>query len=107
MQEKDHTLEIPARQRMERQESLTKEHSSEYQAALRRAVTLDVPHAFSPSQYGTFDEREDVDSQQSMLDCSTESSSKSKGRESWDELIEHLFERDDSGHMLLKKPLNA
>lgn len=107
MQEKNHTLEIPARQRMERQQSLSKEHSQEYQAALRRAVTLAVPHAFSPSQYGTFDERDDVDSQQSIGDCSTGSSVQSKSRVSWDELIERLFERDESGHMLLRKPLDA
>lgn len=104
MQEKDQTLEIPAKQRMERQESLAKEHSKEYRAALRRAVSLAVPYAFSPSQYGTFDE----DSQQSIGDCSTGSSAKSKNsRESWDELIERLFERDESGHMVLKKPLIA
>lgn len=107
MLEKDHMLEIPAQQRMERQESLTKEHSQEYQAALRRAVTLAVPHAFSPSQYGTFDERENVDSEQSVGDCSTGSSAQGKSRESWDELIERLFERDESGHVLLRKPLNA
>ncbi|XP_041999565.1 uncharacterized protein LOC121749019 [Salvia splendens] len=105
LQEKDDALEIPARQRMERRESLAKDHGDEYRSALRRAVTLAVPHAFSPSQYGTFDEREDVDSQQSLGDSSTGSSSQSKSRESWDELIERLFERDESGHMLLRKSL--
>lgn len=107
MQEKDHTLEIPAQQRMERQESLTKDHSNEYQAALRRAVSLSVPHAFSPSQYGTFDERDDADSQHSTGDPSTGSSAKSKNQESWDELIERLFERDEAGHMVLRRPLDA
>ena len=42
--------------RMERQETLTKEKCGEYRAALQRAVTLAVPHAYQPSQYGTFDE---------------------------------------------------
>ncbi|KAH6804563.1 alpha/beta-Hydrolases superfamily protein [Perilla frutescens var. frutescens] len=107
MLEKDHTLAIPAQQRMERQESLTKDHSNEYQAALRRAVSLAVPHAFSPSQYGTFDERDDADSPHSIGDSSTGSSAKSKSQESWDELIERLFERDKAGHMVLKRPLNA
>lgn len=103
MREKDHTLEIPPKQRMERQDSLAKEHSQEYKAALRRAVTLDVPHAFLPSQYGTFDEKlDDEDSQQSVG-----SSAKSTGRESWDELIERLFERDESGDMVLRRPLIA
>ncbi|KAL2227070.1 UNVERIFIED_CONTAM: hypothetical protein Sindi_2065700 [Sesamum indicum] len=105
MRERDHTLEIPAQQRMERQETLEKEHSKEYKAALRRAVSLAVPHAFSPSQYGTFDEKDDEDSQQSAGDCSTGSSAKSKSVESWDELIERLFERDESGNMVLEKPL--
>lgn len=49
-------MEIPAKQRMERQETIAREHSQEYKAALQRAVTLDVPHAYSPSTYGTFDE---------------------------------------------------
>lgn len=44
---------------MERQETIVKEHTEEYKAALQRAVTLSVPHAFSPSPYGTFDEREE------------------------------------------------
>lgn len=57
MMEKDHIMEIPVKQRMERQETLAKEHSEAYKAALQRAVTLDVPHAYSPSQYGTFNEQ--------------------------------------------------
>ncbi|KAJ6889514.1 hypothetical protein NC652_030314 [Populus alba x Populus x berolinensis] len=43
MVEKDHIMEIPAKQRMERQETLAREHSEEYRAALQRAVTLSVP----------------------------------------------------------------
>ncbi|GER51013.1 alpha/beta-Hydrolases superfamily protein [Striga asiatica] len=94
---KDDTLEIPAKQRMERQESLAKEHVEEYRAALRRAVTLAVPHAFSPSKYGTFDETDVEDSQHSGGDCSIGSSAHSRRRENWDEIIERLFERDESG----------
>lgn len=52
-------MEIPPKQRMERQETIVKDHTEEYKAALQRAVTLAVPHAFSPSPYGTFDEREE------------------------------------------------
>ncbi|XP_061352850.1 uncharacterized protein LOC133297694 [Gastrolobium bilobum] len=56
MLEKDHSMEIPGKQKMERQETLTR-HSDEYKAALQRAKTLDVPHAYTPpSQYGTFGE---------------------------------------------------
>ncbi|KAF4353598.1 hypothetical protein F8388_017773 [Cannabis sativa] len=56
MLKKDPIMEIPTKQRMERQETLAKEKKEEYKAALQRAVTLSVPHAFTPSQYGTFDE---------------------------------------------------
>ncbi|KAL0452487.1 UNVERIFIED_CONTAM: hypothetical protein Slati_1226800 [Sesamum latifolium] len=102
MREEDHTFEIPAKQRMERQKTLAKEHREEHEAALHRAVTLAVPHALLPSQYGTFDEKDD-----DAGDSSTGSSAKSTRKESWYELIDRLFERDESGHMVLKKPLLA
>lgn len=105
MLEQDPIMEIPAKQKMERQETLAREHGEEYKAALQRAVTLAVPHAFSPSRYGTFEEQEDKDSHsnKSVGDSSSGSSKKSKPRESWDELIERLFDKDESGHMVLKK----
>lgn len=110
MLEKDQIMEIPVKQRMERQETLEKEHTEEYKAALKRAVTLAVPHAFSPSQYGTFDEQHDDDEEgqesnvSSRGDTSSVSSSHGKSKnESWDELIERLFDRDESGYMTLKR----
>lgn len=105
MQEKDESLAVPPKQKMERQMTMEKEHREEHSAALRRAVTLAVPHAFPPSRYGTFDEGDDDDSNHSSGDSSQGSSTKTKTKESWDELIERLFERDHSGRMLLKKPL--
>ncbi|MBA0799795.1 hypothetical protein Gohar_010285 [Gossypium harknessii] len=104
MLEKDRIMEIPAKQRMERQETLAREHSEEHKAALQRAVTLSVPHAYLPSRYGTFDEHEDGDnSHKSTGESSVGSSGKSKTKESWNELIERLFEKDESGLMLLKE----
>nr|GMC96360.1 Mono-/di-acylglycerol lipase [Ipomoea batatas]GME14371.1 Mono-/di-acylglycerol lipase [Ipomoea batatas] len=105
LQEKEAAMKIPETQRMERQQSLAKEHSEEYKAALRRAVTLEVPHAFSPSEYGTFDDKDDECSDTSVGDSSTGLSKKSRGRENWDEVIDRLFDKDDSGHIMLKKPL--
>lgn len=102
--EKDQIMEIPANQRMERQETLAREHSKEHKAALQRAVTLAVPHAYSPSQYGTFEEQDEGgDSHGSSGESSFSSSKKSRTKENWDELIERLFEKDESGHMVLKK----
>lgn len=104
MLEKDHIMEIPAKQRMERQETLVREHTQEYKAALQRAVTLAVPHAYSPSQYGTFDEQEEGElSDISGGESSLGPSYKSKKKESWDEIIERHFEKDESGHIVLKK----
>lgn len=104
MLEKDRIMEIPAKQRMERQETLAREHSEEHKAALQRAVTLSVPHAYLPSRYGTFDEHEDGDnSHKSTGESSVGSSGKSKTKVSWNELIECLFEKDESGLMLLKE----
>ncbi|KAL4280530.1 hypothetical protein GQ457_03G013560 [Hibiscus cannabinus] len=106
MVEKDQMMEIPAKQRMERQETLAREHSEEHKAALRRAVTLSVPYAYSPSQYGTFDELEDGENSHKSsgdAESSVGPSGKSRNKESWNELIERLFDRDESGHMVLKK----
>ena len=102
MLEKDETMEIPAKQTMERQETLTR-HSEEYKAALQRAKTLDVPHAdMLPSPYGTFGGEEGESSQEALAESSSGSANKRKS-ESWGELIERLFDKDKHGHMVLKK----
>ncbi|XP_042504760.1 uncharacterized protein LOC122081636 [Macadamia integrifolia] len=100
MLEKDRITEIPKKQRMERQETIAREHSKEYMAALKRAVTLAVPHAYSPSPYGTFDEHKNSSS--TSEEASLETSRKSRRKESFDELSERLFDTDESGHMVLK-----
>ncbi|XP_021765097.1 uncharacterized protein LOC110729638 isoform X1 [Chenopodium quinoa] len=106
MQEKDDVMEIPVKQKMERQETLAREHSQEHKAALQRAVTLSVPHAILPSQYGTF---EDLDDESEHSDGSfqgtpsEESSKGSKKKESWDELVARLFDKDETGHLIPKK----
>lgn len=85
MLEKDRITEIPAKQRMERQETLAREHVEEYKAALQRAVTLSVPHAYSPSQYGTFVEHEEGEQLDiSAGEPSSGPSVKKKTEESWD-----------------------
>lgn len=103
MREKDNAMEVPARQIMERQETLTR-HSQEYKAALQRAKTLDVPHANTPpSQYGTFDEEGEESSRRSEAEFSLGSTNRSTVDETWDELIERLLDKDEHGHKVLKK----
>ncbi|KAG2327539.1 hypothetical protein Bca52824_010267 [Brassica carinata] len=70
MLERKKRMEIPEKQRMERQESLARDHILEYKAALRRAVTLDVPHADSiSSKYGTFDKEETKEETEEELEA--------------------------------------
>ncbi|GAV92041.1 Lipase_3 domain-containing protein/Lipase3_N domain-containing protein [Cephalotus follicularis] len=105
MLEKDRSMEIPSKQKMDRQESLVREHSEEYRAALQRAVALDIPLAFSPSSYGTFrDVEEGETSGKSSGEVS--SSSTKKRRESWDDLAERLFNTDEAGDMVYKRSVS-
>ncbi|KAM0945124.1 putative triacylglycerol lipase [Dioscorea sansibarensis] len=97
MLEKERIMELPVTQRMERQQTLAREHSEEHKAALRRAVTLSVPDAYSPSVYGTFDENF------RRVTGEVSTSSSTRCRMSWDELIERVFEKDDSGQMVPRK----
>lgn len=100
MREKDKIMAIPAKQRMKRQESLAREHSQEYKAALQRAIALDIPQAFSPYTYGTFHEMEGGENSAKSRE---EILSFNRRRESWDGFVERLFDEDDSGHMVFKK----
>ncbi|KAJ4951696.1 hypothetical protein NE237_028528 [Protea cynaroides] len=95
MLERDRIMDIPAKQRMERQQGLAKEKSDEYKAALKRALTLVVPYAYSSSPYGTFDKQEDSSSTSGEASCET--SRKRRRKESWDDFIGRLFDKDESG----------
>lgn len=99
MLEDDRIMDIPPKQRMERSSSLAKEHSEEHREALRRAVALDIPQAYSPSAYGTFFKNEQTENSD---DSSAETSLLSKSRKSWSELAGRLFGTDEYGHSVLK-----
>ncbi|KAL1366782.1 hypothetical protein HN51_020854 [Arachis hypogaea] len=103
MLEKDQQMEIPAEQKMVRQESLAREHSQEYHAALQRAVALDIPQAYSPSSYGTFQEIHDGEDSGGLRRSKGSFLSSKKRTESWNEFVGRLFDVDDSGHMVFKK----
>ncbi|KAK3132614.1 hypothetical protein QOZ80_6AG0525200 [Eleusine coracana subsp. coracana] len=99
MLEEEDTMEVPSEQRMERNETLQKEHVEEHKAALRRAVTLSVPDARVPSPYGTFDgderQRQYPERSESFPPAGT------RQRISWNDLIEQVFDRDDDGQIVL------
>ncbi|WCJ22797.1 alpha/beta-Hydrolases superfamily protein [Euphorbia peplus] len=103
MMKKDRIMDIPANQRMQRQQFIARELSEEYEAALERAVALDIPQAHTSSPYGTFQETEG-EASGSSSSSGMSLLSFNKIREHWDNFIDRLFDIDESGHMVLKKP---
>ncbi|KDP28632.1 hypothetical protein JCGZ_14403 [Jatropha curcas] len=105
MLEKDQIMGIPKKQRMEREEFIAREHSEEYKAALQRAVALDIPHAYSSSSYGTFQEMEGGETSGTSSRGISPLSFK-KIKEHWDNFIDRLFDVDESGRLVFKKPIS-
>lgn len=103
MHEDDKVMEIPPQQKMERQNTIAREHSEEYKAALQRAVTLAVPHAYVLSPYGTFSQTDEGEEESPGSSGRSSSGSSRRKKETWDELIERLYDKDDSRHAALKK----
>ncbi|XP_077230880.1 uncharacterized protein LOC143863957 [Tasmannia lanceolata] len=89
----------PTIQRFERKQTLEKEHKD----ALERAVSLNVPHAVTPTEEPTED-TDKVGSKCHDVEVS-HSESKSSGRTNWDELVEKLFNRNEDGNLLLRKDI--
>lgn len=98
MLEDNKVMEIPPQQKMERQNTLAREHTEEYKAALQRAVTLSVPHAYALSPYGTFSETVEGEEEKEEESPASSGGSSRKRKETWDELIERLYDKDDSRH---------
>ncbi|KAL6601518.1 hypothetical protein ACP70R_044738 [Stipagrostis hirtigluma subsp. patula] len=103
MLEEEDAMEVPSEQKMERNETLQREHVEEHKAALRRAVTLSVPDARAPSQYGTFDDdgggvrhRYQPERSESFPPVGA------RQRTSWNDLIERVFDRDEDGQIVLR-----
>ncbi|CAA0831226.1 alpha/beta-Hydrolases superfamily protein [Striga hermonthica] len=80
----------PEVQRLERKQTLEKEHND----ALERAVTLNIPHAVKSAEEEPY---ADTQEGSSVMHCSGKN-----GRTNWDEVVEKLFKRSESGKLLLK-----
>ncbi|WVZ63178.1 hypothetical protein U9M48_012832 [Paspalum notatum var. saurae] len=105
MLEEEDTLAVPTEQRMERNETLQREHVEEHRAALRRAVTLSVPDARVPSPYGTFDDDDGQQHPHRQLQPERSESFPPAGtrqRMSWNDLIERVFDKDEDGQIVLR-----
>ncbi|KAK8933674.1 hypothetical protein KSP39_PZI015433 [Platanthera zijinensis] len=107
------TASAPAQQKMERAQTL----ASEYKGALERAATLNVPHAISPSEptsedvnSGPSDNPTEENTKPPPSDnqngAAANSDSKSSGRTNWDELVEKLFTRNETGKLVVKKDIS-
>lgn len=91
----------PKVQRFERKQTLEKEHKD----ALERAVSLKVPHAVNSMEDEEASHQDD-ETQEPPPSQSGESSTKTKpssGRTNWDEVVETLFHRSESGDLRLRK----
>ncbi|KAK1288365.1 hypothetical protein QJS10_CPB19g01598 [Acorus calamus] len=87
----------PPIQKMERKQSMEKEHKD----ALERAVSLNVPHAVAPSESAT-EESHKTPPPEKQVEGASHGRSRSSGT-NWDELVEKLFEKNASGNLVLKK----
>lgn len=112
--EVDEPAYTPDRQKMERKQTL----KNEYKGALERAVTLNVPHAISPSEPTSDDDSpgpSDTQNEEIIKHAPSENQnavaakndSKTSGRTNWDELVAKLFNRSESGNLMLKKDISA
>ncbi|WOL08818.1 hypothetical protein Cni_G17571 [Canna indica] len=91
----------PPQQQMDRKQSLEKEHKD----ALERAVSLNIPHAVTvTTEEGSEGTEAAPDKVQET--AATSNSSRSNGRTNWDDLVEKLFTRSESGNLVLNKDIN-
>lgn len=115
MIERYNPIEIPPTQKMERRESILKEHEQELKNALEKAVTLKIPHAFAPSNAIETESKEEVilDDQGNLVCDSSKAeelpsdTQAAKTHSNWDELIDRLFEKEESGRTILKKNMES
>ncbi|RWW11517.1 hypothetical protein BHE74_00011660 [Ensete ventricosum] len=99
MLEKERLMVIPPKPRMERQKTIDREHSEEHEAALRRAVIMAVPDAYLPSTYGTFNDQS-TEGARELQSAPSSSETRNLKLAEW---IKQVFEKDDSGEMVLRK----
>ncbi|MQL95150.1 hypothetical protein Taro_027809 [Colocasia esculenta] len=91
----------PPQQKMERMVTMAKEHKD----ALERAVSLNIPHAVAPEEEPT--RATEATTSENQSGATSRSDLKSSGRPNWDELVKNLFERSNSGALVLKEDIKA
>lgn len=96
---------VPTEQKMERLQTLEKEHKD----ALERALTLKIPHAVtSPDDDGEpLGDNDGEPTNNACEDAMKTESSPSGKRGNWDEVVEKLFKKTASGELQMKKDIEA
>ncbi|GAV76698.1 Lipase_3 domain-containing protein/Lipase3_N domain-containing protein [Cephalotus follicularis] len=101
----------PKIQELERKQTIEKEHKD----AMERAVSLNIPHAVtSPEaeiqedEAATADAAKEAGPSQGEGKDASETKSKSSSRSTnWDEVVKKLFDKSDSGGLVLKNDIDA
>ncbi|CAL9126545.1 unnamed protein product [Musa acuminata var. zebrina] len=90
----------PPQQKMDRKQSFEQEHK----AALEKAVSLNIPHAVAVTEEAS--EATITAPSEGQQGATSGGGSKSSGRANWDQLVEKLFSKNESGNLVLKKDIN-
>lgn len=100
------TITTPPRvQKLDRKQTLEKEHKD----ALERAVSLNIPHAeqecSGKSEEGGSSRDKNVETHEDDIKHTSEKHKpfQKNAKTNWDEVVGKLFERDESGKLLLRK----
>ncbi|KAK6127466.1 hypothetical protein DH2020_038783 [Rehmannia glutinosa] len=101
------TMTPPKVQKLDRKLTLEKEHKD----ALERAVSLNIPHAVTPSEESSSaytEEGSSVDkSVETEHSVEKENSFCKNARTNWNEVVEKLFKKNESGQLLLKRDVSV
>ncbi|XVE78640.1 hypothetical protein DITRI_Ditri13aG0162900 [Diplodiscus trichospermus] len=110
---KSETITVPPKiQKLERLQTIEKEHKD----ALERAVSLNIPHAASTTDESTENktdpaistrdesaETKETETAPAQVGKRDTRNAKSVSSSNWDEVVEKLFTRSESGNLILKK----
>ncbi|CAA0821045.1 alpha/beta-Hydrolases superfamily protein [Striga hermonthica] len=109
--DKETPMTPPKVQKLDRKVTLEKEHKD----ALERAISLNIPHAVTSPEESSLAGTEEGSSGDISVENRTENTDHSSGKgesayrnpkTNWNEVVEKLFKKNDSGKMVLKKGIS-
>lgn len=92
----------PKVQKFERMKTIEKEHKD----ALQKALSLNIPHAVPTEDAPPQDEAEPSEARNENEDKKDESTHKTNSpssRTNWDQVVEKLFKKNESGELVIKR----